>query len=64
MFKDFITQEITDRYNLMCYLVAHDKMQSDDEDNESSLGDRSIPKDVASTTLSIKHNRGYTKERI
>ena len=26
MFEDFITQAITDRYNLMCSLVAHDKM--------------------------------------
>ena len=27
MFEYFITQAITDRYNLMCSLVAHDKMQ-------------------------------------
>ena len=40
MFEDFITQEITDSYNLMCSLVAHDKMQPDYEDDESSLGDR------------------------
>ena len=26
MFDDFITQAITDRYNLMCYLVAHDRL--------------------------------------
>ena len=25
LFEDFITHEITDRYNLMCSLVAHDK---------------------------------------
>ena len=25
-FEDFITQEITYRYNLMCSLVAHDKL--------------------------------------
>ena len=43
-FEDFITQSRTDRYNLMCYLVAHDKMQPDYEDCERSLGDRSIPK--------------------
>ena len=24
LFEDFITHAITDRYNLMCYLVAHD----------------------------------------
>ena len=26
-FEDFITQAGTDRYNLMCYLAAHDKLQ-------------------------------------
>ena len=25
--EDFITQARTDRYNIMCYLVAHDKLQ-------------------------------------
>ena len=29
MFEDFITHAITDRYNLMCYLVAYDKMKPD-----------------------------------
>ena len=43
MFEDFITHTRTDRYNLMCSLVAHDKMQTNDEDDESSLGYRSIP---------------------
>ena len=28
----------------MCYLVAHDKMKPDYEDDEISLWDRSIPK--------------------
>ena len=36
-FEDFITQARTDRYNLICYLVAHDKMQPDYEDDESIL---------------------------
>ena len=45
-FEDFITQARTDRYNLMCSLVAHDKMQPDYEDDESSLGDRSITNDT------------------
>ena len=26
-FEGFITQAITDRYNLMCSLVAHDRLQ-------------------------------------
>ena len=28
LFEDFITHARTDRYNLMCYLVAHDKKTS------------------------------------
>ena len=32
MFEYFITHARTDRYNLMCSLVAHDKMQPNDED--------------------------------
>ena len=42
IFEDFITYAITDRYNLMCYLVAHDKIQPNDEYYGSSIGDRSI----------------------
>ena len=51
MFEYFITKERTDRYNLLCYLVAHDKMQPYYEDDESSLGDRSRPKDAAPESL-------------
>ena len=40
LFEDFITHARTDRYNIMCYLVAHDKIQPDYEDDEISLGDR------------------------
>ena len=43
-FEDFITQAGTDRYNLICSLVAHDKMQPDHEYDERKLGDRSMPK--------------------
>ena len=32
-FEDFIIQSRTDRYNIMCSLVAHDKMQPDYEDD-------------------------------
>ena len=42
IFEDFKTHARTERYNLMCYLVAHDKMQPDNEDDEISIGDRSI----------------------
>ena len=44
-FEDFITQARTDRYNLMCSLVAHDRLQLDCKDNESSIGDREISND-------------------
>ena len=37
-FEDFITQAITDRYNLMCSLVYHGKLQPDYKDDESSIG--------------------------
>ena len=43
MFEYFITHAITDRYNLMCSLVAHDKIQPAYEDDEISIGHSSIP---------------------
>ena len=46
MFEDFITHARTDRYNIMCSLVAHDKMQPNCEDDESNLGDRLILKEA------------------
>ena len=42
-FEGFITRYRTDRYNVMCYLVAHDRMQDNKQDDESSIGDRVIP---------------------
>ena len=51
MFEDFITHTGTGRYNLMCSLLAHDKMQPNDEGYESSLGDRSIPKYATTKSL-------------
>ena len=52
MFGNFITQARTDRYNLMCSLVAHDKKVTSYEDYDSSIGDKLIPKH--STTESLK----------
>ena len=40
MFEGIITQERTDRYNLMCSLVVHDRLQLDYKDDEISIGDR------------------------
>ena len=45
-FEDFITQARTDRYNIMCSLVAHDRLQNDYKDDESSIGNRAIPNDA------------------
>ena len=50
-YQDFITQARTDRYNLMCSLVAHDRLQLDYKDDESSIGDMEIPNDATIKTL-------------
>ena len=49
-FEDFITQARTYRYNLMCSLVAHDKMQPDYEYYDI-IGYRSLPKDATPTSF-------------
>ena len=51
VFEYFITQAITDRYNLMCSLVAHDKIRPAYEDDAGSIGDRSIPKNATTKAL-------------
>ena len=51
MFEDFITHARSDRYNFMCSLVAHDKIQPSYEYYESSIGYRSIPKDAITKAL-------------
>ena len=45
-FEGFITQARTYRYNIMCYLVAHDRMQENKTYDESSFDDRVIPNDA------------------
>ena len=37
----------------MCSLVAHDRMQDNKQDDESSIGDREIPKDATVKALNI-----------
>ena len=44
--EDFITQARIDRYNLMCSLVAHYRLQTYYKDDEISICNRSIPNDV------------------
>ena len=50
-FEDYITQARTYRYNLMCSLVANDKLQLYDKDYEISIGDRSIPDNATTKSL-------------
>ena len=50
-FEGFIIKARTDRYNIMCSLVAHDRLQDNEQDDESSLGDREIPKDLTVKAL-------------
>ena len=50
-FEDFITQARKDRYNLMCYLVAHDRLQLYYKYDESIIGDREIPNDATIKAL-------------
>ena len=51
-FEGFIIQARTYRYNIMCSLVAHDRLQDNEQDDESSLGDREIPKGATVKALS------------
>ena len=44
LFEDFIINAGTDRYNLMCSIIAHDKQQPSYEEEESSILYRPIPK--------------------
>ena len=50
-FEDFITQARTGRYNLMCSLVAHYRLQPDYEDDESIICDKAILNDATIKTL-------------
>ena len=52
-FEGFIKQARTDRYNIMCSLVAHDSMQDNKQDDESSIGDRVIPNDATVKALKL-----------
>ena len=51
MFEGFIKQARTDRYNIMCSLVAHYRIQDNEQDYKISLGDRVIPKDATVKAL-------------
>ena len=51
LFEESITHARTDRYNILCYLVAHYKKQPDYEHEESSIGYRLILKHVTTEAL-------------
>ena len=44
--KGFFPQNRTDQYTIMCSLVAHDRLQNDYKDDESSICDIAIPSDA------------------
>ena len=46
LFEDFTTHAITGRYNIMCYLIAHGKKIPEHEDDEISIVDMLIPKNM------------------
>ena len=46
MFEYCITHAITNIYNFVCYIVAHDLKKPAYEDDESIIGDSLIPKHV------------------
>ena len=50
-FKYFITQARTYQYNIMCSLFAHDRLQENETNNESSIGNREIPNDATVKAL-------------
>ena len=45
------SQDRTDRYNIMCSLVASDRLQDNKKYDESSIGDREIPNDATVKAL-------------
>ena len=51
LFEYFITHVISDRYTISCFLVAHDKIQPYYKNDESSIGDRSITKNISTEAL-------------
>ena len=51
LFEYFITHAVTDRYNILCSLVAHDKKQLTYEYNEIIIGDRLMTEHVTTETL-------------
>ena len=51
LFEIVLKHSITNGYNLMCYIVTHDKKQPSYEDDESSIGYRIIHRNVTTEKL-------------
>ena len=51
LFEYFIKNARTDRYNFMCYIIAHDKQQPFYDDEESSIGGIPIPENATTEAL-------------
>ena len=51
VFEDFIRNAITDRYNLMCCITAHDKQQPTYVDDLISVGGIAMPKNETTAAL-------------
>ena len=51
MFGGFIRHTRTDRYHIMCSIIAHDKKQPWYEDEERIIWDRPIPKNSTTEAL-------------
>ena len=51
VFDDFIINDRTDRYNIMCFITAHDKLQPKYTGDVSSGGGRSIPQNARTAAL-------------
>ena len=50
-FEDYIRNYRTNRYNIMCYTTAYDKLIPTYYDDSSGGSGRSIPKSAAKTSL-------------
>ena len=51
MFDDFIRNDRTDRYNIMCSTNEHDKLQPTYVDDASSVGGIEIPNNSTTAAL-------------
>ena len=51
LFEHFIRHARTDRYHIMCSIVAHDWKQLSYEDEESSIGYMPIPKNATTESF-------------